>query len=243
MRRLLLISLLLLPIVPVAHGETFATRFGGEIKAATNLWRAVSRFPGPGHFSVFAEVLSVKAEDDGGAEVVFRTKPDWTQVDADGNDVSTETRPVRELRWLWRGGAGPVPVAVGMAVDLRVTGEGRIRRIGYTFDEIRAIRRAEDDRWELVLMIAEVKEIGQKGRFLRVFPRAFNPVASEVRWTEAHGVCVGSFADGQYGAADAEETETLNMRRAGWPIANEPGTRILVGRDRWRRWDPAALFD
>jgi hypothetical protein len=230
-------------VLPLGRGDTLASRYGSEIKAATTLWRGASRFPGAGHFSVFAEVLWVEALEDGGTEVVFKSKPDWRQLDAQGEETSAETRSIRELTWRWRGGAGPVPVAIGMRVDLRVTGDGKVRRIGYTFDEIRACRRAEDDRWELVLMIAEVKEIGQKGRFLRVLPQAFNPVASEVRWTEAHGLCVGSFADGEYGAADTEETETLNMRRAGWPIANEPGTRILVGREGWRRWDQSAFFE
>jgi len=40
----------------------------------------------------------------------------------------------------------------------------------------------------------------------------------------------------QYGDAPAEELESVKMRKLGWPISNQLGTRVRPGRDGWQRW-------
>jgi hypothetical protein len=67
-------------------------------------------------------------------------------------------------------------------------------------------------------------------------PRAFQDAPTELRWTKRHGLLIASFEDGEYGASGSEELESIAMREVGWPISNQPGTRVRPGRDGWQRW-------
>jgi len=213
------------------------------VKTAVALRRAASSYPGAGHFEVTADVGSVEQRENDGALVRFQVKSKWLPVDETGQtsdaDFSNEdAHPTRELRWLWPPGSGPVPVAVGLRVTLRVSRSGDVLRVSYTFDEVRAYRVLPDGRWELVVHVQKpAEEKPGKSYFLRIAPRAFDPSGIEVRWTKPHGLLVGEFDDGEYGAAEDEESESAANRRLGWPMANQIDVRVLPGRDGWRRWD------
>jgi hypothetical protein len=122
-----------------------------------------------------------------------------------------------------------------MGVHLRVSPSSEILRVSYVLDYFGARRRMKDGRWELVVI-----PFNQKF-FLRVVPRAVYDTA-EARWSKPHGLLIGAFEDGGYGAPETEELETPAMRKLGWPIANQPGTRILPGRDGWERFDGSAIW-
>jgi hypothetical protein len=109
--------------------------------------------------------------------------------------------------------------------------EREVLRVAY-LPFVWAQRQKVDGSWEFI-----VTPFGQP-YFLHLLPRAFNSSFMEVRWTKPYGLLIAGFEDGDYGGGEEDEIETVAMRKLGWPIANEPGTRILPGRDGWLRRSP-----
>ena len=196
------------------------------------LLHAASWYAGAGGFDVHAKVALVSFGTGGAATVQFSIESGgyFYPVTAKGTSGGKSLQSIKplELTWEWPAGAGPVPVAAGMAVEIRVSASDEILRVMYCVDYLGARRRMNDERWEFVVIPA-----GEKVSYA-IVPRAFYDT-TEVRWTKRYGIIFGSFEDSGYGAAETEEVETPAMCKLGWPIANQPGTRILPGRDGWER--------
>jgi len=197
---------------------------GGD--SVPELMHAASWYPGPGNFEVIGDVISVTPGTGGAATVQFRTRPEWSSIGAG----AIEERSTRRLEWEWPAGGGPVPVAVGMRnIFLQASASGEILRVSYLLGDLGGLRRMNGGRWEWVVE-------GGRSLFLLVVPRASEDTPIELRWTKRYGILLGRFEDGGYGDSGVQEIETAAMRNLGWPIANQPGLRVLPGRDGWRRW-------
>ena len=192
--------------------------------AGAALLHAASRYPGAGSLEVQADVVAVTPGANGAAKVEFHTRE------------RSKEQPARTLVWEWPEGAGPVPVAKGMLVELDVSSSSEILRVSYILEGFGAQRRMDDGRWEFIVVPMPAYRGKERRVLLRVLPRAFQDAPTELRWTKPHGLLIASFEDGEYGALGDEELESVATREVGWPISNQPGTRVRLGRDGWQRW-------
>jgi len=226
-------------VAPIVAGVLFVWVSVRAEDAGTALLHAASWYPGAGNFRVQADVIAVTPGANGAAKVEFRTRTkDWEIISERGYTSSdrTEERPVQTLVWEWPEGAGPVPVVKGMVVYLDVSSSSEILRVSYTLEAFGAQRKMDDGRWEFIVIPGSAFRGKERRVLLLALPRAFQDAPTELRWTKPHGLLIASFEDGEYGALGDQELESVATREVGWPISNQPGTRVRLGRDGWQRW-------
>lgn len=182
-----------------------------------------------------AEVFSITKQSDSTTKIIFgnfRKNLVYPDTTDDRYLYAKPAKPATETATLiWRDASRPVPLDVGMVVNIGMDQRGDVHMFFYTPLGVEAVRQRPDGTWEELVRPKE--EHDRQKRLLLVHANRTNLLAqaTQIEWNDTFGLIKGTW--GGCGG-DEEDAEALSTRsRSGLPVANVLGLRVKPGRDGW----------
>jgi len=201
------------------------TKLHQESIALWDAFEAYRRSATRSGFGYSARVERLELLPDGTTRVHFRAERAWK---TSSNSLGDQKASHEKLMLMWLDRERPPPFCQGLRVGLATDAQKVVRSFFYGGggSKLYAIRQRPNGEYEFILRVGEDHP---DHPLIRLYPQKCDFGTPEVHWTDRYGMFMVLFEAG----GDDREIEGLRGGTGGFPIANEPGKRVSVGRDGW----------